>query len=443
MIVLMDQNATAGQLADVVARLTDSGCRVHRSGTVRAVLGVFGDGFEPDPDSLSDLPGIDEVITSGSHYRLVSRAYQPDDTVINLGNGITAGGRSLLIMAGPCSVEDADSLERTAAGVAAAGAHILRGGAYKPRSSPYSFQGLGEEGLYLLRQAADAHGLLAVSEVMEPSQIPLAAHYCDMLQVGTRNMQNFPLLRELGRSRRPILFKRGLAATLEEWLAAAEYVAACGNPDIVLCERGIRTFETATRNTLDLSAVPAIQARSHLPVVVDPSHGTGHSEHVTPMARAAVAAGADGLLVEVHVDPARALSDGGQSLNLEQFEDLMDQVRRVADAVDRGTEAPTPCDGQSVGPSMSDSVKALRDEIDRLDQKLALLLNQRAECALRIADVMRGLGLPTYLPDREEEILKLVERANSGPFDSVAIRRLFQRVIDECRKLEQTSSVPG
>ncbi len=346
MIVVMDQEATAVQLADVVARLTDSGCRVHRSGTVRAVLGVSGDGFEPDPDWVSDLPGIAEVVTSGSPYRLVSRDYQAEDSRIDLGHGITAGGRQLLIMAGPCSVEDADTLARTAAGVAAAGAQILRGGAYKPRSSPYSFQGLGEEGLYLLRQAADAHGLLAVSEVMEPSQIPLAAHYCDILQVGTRNMQNFPLLRELGRSRRPILFKRGLAATLEEWLAAAEYVAACGNPDIVLCERGIRTFETATRNTLDLSAVPAIQSRSHLPVVVDPSHGTGHSDHVIPMARAAVAAGADGLMVEVHVDPDRALSDGGQSLNLKGFGELMDQVRRVAEAVDREIGQTTRSDGR-------------------------------------------------------------------------------------------------
>jgi 3-deoxy-7-phosphoheptulonate synthase len=335
MIVLMQPDATEGQIADVVERVTRAGFDVRRSGMERVVLGVFGNGHEPGADLLEGLPGVAEVSISGPEYRLVSRAFQAEDSRIDVGRDVVIGGEHLAVMAGPCSVENADIVNRVAEAVAAAGAQILRGGAYKPRTSPYSFQGLGEEGLYLLRQAADANGLLTISEVMEPSQIPLAAHYCDILQIGARNMQNFTLLRELGRSRRPVMLKRGPAATMEEWLAAAEYIASCGNSDILLCERGIRTFETATRNTLDLSAVPAVKARSHLPVVVDPSHGTGVRNHVLPMARAAVAAGADALMIEVHVDPDNALSDGAQSLTIEQFSEVMEQLRRVAGSVDR------------------------------------------------------------------------------------------------------------
>ena len=335
MIVVMEPDATEGEIADVVHRLTGAGLNVRRSGMERAVLGVWGDGHAPGADLVDDLPGVAEVSVSGPEYRLVSRGFQPHDSLIDVGRGVAVGGERLVVMAGPCSVEDPDTVNRVAERVAAAGAHVLRGGAYKPRTSPYSFQGLGEEGLYLLRRAADANGLLTISEVMEPTQIPLAAHYCDILQIGARNMQNFSLLRELGRSRRPVMLKRGPAATMEEWLGAAEYVASCGNPDILLCERGIRTFETATRNTLDLSAVPAVKARSHLPIVVDPSHGTGVRDHVAPMARAAVAAGADAIMVEVHVDPDSALSDGAQSLTLEQFSSMMEGLGRVAEAVGR------------------------------------------------------------------------------------------------------------
>jgi 3-deoxy-7-phosphoheptulonate synthase len=331
----MESNATEGQIADIVQRVTQAGFRVRRSGMERAVLGVSGAGQKPQADLLDGLTGIADVSVDGPEYTLVSRAFQPDDSQIDVGNGLVVGGAQLIVMAGPCSVEDSEMLNAVARAVAEAGGHMLRGGAYKPRTSPYAFQGLGEEGLYLLRQAADANGLLTISEVMEPSQIPLAAHYCDVLQVGARNMQNFTLLRELGRSRRPVMLKRGPAATLNEWLAAAEYIASCGNPNILLCERGIRTFETATRNTLDLSAVPAAKARSHLPVVVDPSHGTGVRDHVLPMARAAVAAGADALMVEVHTDPDSAVSDGAQSLMLDQFAEMMKQLKPVAAAVDR------------------------------------------------------------------------------------------------------------
>jgi 3-deoxy-7-phosphoheptulonate synthase len=334
-IVLMEAKASAGQIADVVERVTQAGFSVRRSGMERVVLGVSGAGRAPTPGLLDGLTGIAEISVDGPEYRLVSRAFQAEDSQIDVGGGVVVGGDRLVVMAGPCSVEDPETVNQVAASVAAAGAHILRGGAYKPRTSPYAFQGLGEEGLYLLRQAAAANGLLTISEVMEPSQIPLAAHYCDIMQIGARNMQNFTLLRELGRSRRPVMLKRGPAATLEEWLAAAEYIAACGNPDVLLCERGIRTFERATRNTLDLSAVPAVKARSHLPIVVDPSHGTGVRDHVLPMAKAAVAAGADAIIVEVHPEPERAVSDGAQSLRLEQFERLMDELRPVAEAVGR------------------------------------------------------------------------------------------------------------
>ncbi|NIR44619.1 MAG: 3-deoxy-7-phosphoheptulonate synthase [Gemmatimonadetes bacterium] len=336
MIVVMEPNASEGQVADVVNAITRAGFNVRRSGMDRVVLGVYGVGQAPEPELIAGLSGIAEVSVAGPHYRLVSRAFQPEDSRIELGNGVVVGGEQVVVMAGPCSVEDEETVNRIAEAVAKAGAHILRGGAYKPRTSPYAFQGLGEEGLYLLRQAADAHGLLTISEVMEPSQIPLAEHYCNVLQIGARNMQNFTLLRELGRSRRPVMLKRGPAATLDEWLAAAEYIASCGNPNILLCERGIRTFETATRNTFDLSAIPVAKSRSHLPVVADPSHGTGVREHVLPMARAAIAAGADAIMVEVHVEPEKALSDGAQSLTPPMFQRMMAEIRDVAAAVNRG-----------------------------------------------------------------------------------------------------------
>jgi 3-deoxy-7-phosphoheptulonate synthase len=339
MIVMMEPRATESEIAAVVQRLTGAGCRVQRSGMERVALGVTGDGAEPDPALVAGLPGVADASAGGAEYRLVSREFRPENSEIPLGRNAIAGGRELVVIGGPCSVEDADSLDRVAEAVAAAGARGLRAGAYKPRSSPYSFQGLGEEGLYLLRQAADRYGLLAVSEVMEVSQIPLVGYYCDVVQVGARNMHNYSLLRELGRCRRPVLLKRGLAATLDEWLGAAEYIVSCGNPDVLLCERGIRTFETATRNTLDLSAVPVAKSRSHLPILVDPSHGTGRREHVLPMARAAVAAGADGLLIEVHIEPDRAISDGAQTITPAQFSEVMRQVRRVAEAVDRGLAA--------------------------------------------------------------------------------------------------------
>jgi 3-deoxy-7-phosphoheptulonate synthase len=334
MIVIMETGVTEDEVARVVARLTEAGYRVRRSGTERIALGVSGQGDRPDPAVVAGLPGIAEATSGAGEYRLISRALQSDDALVDA-SGVVFGGRELVAIAGPCSVEDVDTLHRIAEGVASAGARGLRAGAYKPRSSPYSFQGLGEEGLVMLREVADAHGLIAVSEVMDAVQIPIAAYHCDVLQVGARNMHNFTLLRELGRARRPVLLKRGPAATLDEWLGAAEYIVACGNPDVILCERGIRTFETATRNTLDLSAVPALKARCHLPVLVDPSHGTGHRDYVLPMSRAAVAAGCDGLLIEVHVEPGKAISDAAQTIRVEEFRELMVMVRKLAAVMDR------------------------------------------------------------------------------------------------------------
>ena len=335
MLVVMQQGATEQQIQAVIDRLTDMGFDVHRStGVVHTLLGGVGGSDDFDLGIFEVMEGVKEAHRIISPYKLASRGFRPDGTRVRVGK-VEIGGERVVVMAGPCSVESREQIERSADIVADAGATILRGGAFKPRSSPYSFQGLGEEALRLLREAADRRGLLVVSEVMDGTQIPLVAQYADILQVGARNMQNFNLLRELGKLRKPVLLKRGISATIEELLLSAEYILAGGNYDVILCERGIRTFETYTRNTMDISAIPVVKKLSHLPMVADPSHGTGRRDKVAPMARAAVAAGADGLLVEVHPDPDRAMSDGAQSLKPEQFEELMGQLRMIAPAVGR------------------------------------------------------------------------------------------------------------
>jgi len=335
MIVVMQQGATEPQIQAVIDRLVGLGFDVHRStGVIHTLLGGVGGKDDFDLAMFEVMDGVKEALRIASPYKLASRSFRPGGTVVKIGD-VEIGGERVVVMAGPCSVESREQIERAADLVAAAGAQVIRGGAFKPRSSPYSFQGLGEEGLAMLRQAADRRGLLVVSEVMEIAQIPLLAEYADILQVGARNMQNFNLLRELGRQRKPVLLKRGIAATIEELLLSAEYILSGGNYDVILCERGIRTFETYTRNTMDISAIPVVKKLSHLPIVADPSHGTGRRDKVVPMARAAVAAGADGLLIEVHPDPDRALSDGAQSLHPEQFDELMRQLRMIAPAVGR------------------------------------------------------------------------------------------------------------
>jgi 3-deoxy-7-phosphoheptulonate synthase len=336
MIVAMQELASEEQIQQVSGRLFDLGFEVHRSsGAHRTVLGAVGAQQEIDVQDIASLPGVREVHPVGSHYKLVSRAFRPEGTVIQFAGGLAIGGNSVAVMAGPCSVESRDQLFAVAAAVSSAGARCLRGGAFKPRTSPYSFQGLREPALQMMREAGERFGLVTVSEVMEISQIEAMLPYIDILQVGSRNMQNFDLLRELGRIRKPVLLKRGIAATIEELLLAAEYVMAGGNYEVILCERGIRTFETYTRNTLDISAIPIIKQLSHLPVIADPSHGTGRRDKVAPMARAAVAAGADGLIIEVHNCPERALSDGAQSLYPEQFQELMDELRPLTTAIRR------------------------------------------------------------------------------------------------------------
>jgi len=335
MVVVMRERATDEQVQNVIAKLIEMGFDVHRStGALRTVLGAVGGSRQFDTALLEVLDGVQEVHRITEPYKLASRSFKSDNTVITI-DDVRIGGDEVIVMAGPCSAESEEQVEASAAAVKRAGAKVLRGGAFKPRSSPYSFQGMGEEGLRILRAAADRHNLKLITEVMDLSQIELIGRYAHIFQVGARNMQNFTLLRELGKARIPVMVKRGISATIEEWLLSAEYVLAGGNPDVMLCERGIRTFETTTRNTFDISAIPVVQQLSHLPVIADPSHGTGRRDKVAPMARAAVAAGADGLIIEVHNDPDHALSDGAQSLLPSQFDRLMAELRIIAPAIGR------------------------------------------------------------------------------------------------------------
>jgi 3-deoxy-7-phosphoheptulonate synthase len=343
MIVAMQENATEEQIQTVVERMVAIGFNVHRTtGAVQTILAGVGRPAQFDHKDFELLPGVSEAVRISSPYKLAGRGFRPEGTIVRFPNGVEISGDALAVMAGPCSVEGRDQIFTCAAQAKAAGAKFLRGGAFKPRSSPYSFQGMGLEGLKLLREVGDTTGLLIISEVMEISQIELMLPYIDCFQVGARNMQNFNLLRELGTVRKPVLLKRGIAATIEELLLSAEYILSGGNYDVILCERGIRTSETYTRNTMDVCAIPVIKHLSHLPIVGDPSHGTGRLDMVAPMARASVAAGADGLLIEVHPNPDKAVSDGAQSLFPEQLVKLMDELRLIAPAVGRTIMESTP-----------------------------------------------------------------------------------------------------
>jgi 3-deoxy-7-phosphoheptulonate synthase len=334
MVVVMEERATEAQIEKVVANLVEQGMDVHRStGVNRSVLGVVG-AHRVDPALIQVMDGVHEVLRITEPYKLASRTFKPEGTVVTI-DDLRIGGDEVIVMAGPCSAENEEQVFTTAAAVKKAGAKVFRGGAFKPRSSPYSFQGLGEEGLRMLREAADHEHMKLVSEVMDINQIDVVGRYSDIYQVGARNMQNFTLLRELGRTRKPILLKRGIAATIEEWLLSAEYILAGGNTDVILCERGIRTFESFTRNTLDISAIPVIKKLSHLPIITDPSHATGNRNMVAPMARGSVAAGADGIIVEVHCNPDKALSDGAQSMFPAQFDRVMAELRIIAPAIGR------------------------------------------------------------------------------------------------------------
>jgi len=338
MIIVMKMGATDKEIGLVVSRVEHLGFKAHLSkGEEVTIIGLIGDKRKIEPHVLEMMDGVDKLVHILKPFKLASRDFKPENTVIPL-NGTRIGGREVTIMAGPCAVEGLQPMLDVAWAIKEAGVHILRGGAYKPRSSPYSFQGLGEEGLEILAQVREQTGLAVITEVVAPEQVPLVARYADILQIGTRNMQNYALLHAAGESGKPVLLKRGMMSTVEELLMSAEYILSHENYRLMLCERGIRTFETATRNTLDINAIPVLKEMTHLPVIVDPSHGTGRWQLVPAVARAAVAAGADGLLIEVHPDPENALSDGPQSLKPARFVQLIEQLKRVAEAVDRSVQ---------------------------------------------------------------------------------------------------------
>jgi 3-deoxy-7-phosphoheptulonate synthase len=343
MIVAMQEHATEDQIDAIIERMIEAGVNVHRTtGATQTILAGVGPTLSVDIEEYKLLPGVLSVHRISSPYKLAGRAFRPEGTIVEFNHGVRVGGDEIPIMAGPCSIESRDQIFLTAQQVKEAGASFLRGGAFKPRSSPYAFQGMGIPGLKLMREAADAFGLLAISEVMEISQIEPMLPLVDCFQVGARNMQNFNLLRELGRVRKPILLKRGIAATIEELLLSSEYILAGGNYDVILCERGIRTYETYTRNTMDISAIPVVKKLSHLPIVGDPSHGTGRRDMVPALARASVAAGADGVIVEVHPNPDKALSDGAQTLFPDQFAKLVGELKLIAQAVGRSVYSSAP-----------------------------------------------------------------------------------------------------
>jgi len=335
MMIVMRKDATTSQVANVTAKIEQMGCQAHISqGEERTIIGIVGNGRPLDHELIEQWDGVEKTMPILKPFKRASREFHPQDTVVTA-NGVTIGGRQLVVIAGPCAVESLDQMLEIAHAVKEQGAQLLRGGAFKPRTSPYSFQGLGEEGLRILGKVRQDTGLGVVTEVMDPEMVPLVTTYADVLQVGARNMQNFALLHAIGKAHRPVLLKRGMMSTMEELLMAAEYVLSHGNDRIILCERGIRTFETYTRNTLDIAAVPLLKQLSHLPVIVDPSHGTGKWELVEPVSRAAIAAGADGLIVEVHTHPEAALSDGAQSLKPDRFATMMQNLGRIAEAVGR------------------------------------------------------------------------------------------------------------
>lgn len=336
MIIVLSPEATPEDVEYIVARIEATGRQAHLSeGTERRIIGVIGPDAPELQDMFETLPHVESVHRVTKPYKLVAREFRPIGTVIDVGHGVRLGGPELAVMAGPCSIESEEQLTATARAVKAAGANILRGGAFKPRSSPYSFRGLGAEGLRLLRQAGDEVGMPVITEVMSVRDVELVAEYADILQIGARNMQNFILLDEVGRCGKPVMLKRALSGLIEEWLLAAEYILSQGNPKVILCERGIRTFETSYRNTFDVNAIPLVKELSHLPIIADPSHGTGKWALVKPVAMAAIAAGADGLMVEVHPNPAQALSDGAQSLTFERFAEMIRAVAPIAAAVER------------------------------------------------------------------------------------------------------------
>ena len=431
MIVVMRPSATQDEVEGVKRSIEEHGLEAFLSvGEERTVIGVVGD--VERISHLGTLPGVDQVIRVSSPYKLASMQEPGERTRVRIGPVEIGLGSELVIMAGPCAVESREQLLETARCVGREGARILRGGAWKPRTSPYSFQGLGVPALKLLAEARDVTGLPVISEVTDPGDVEIFDQHVDVLQVGARNMQNFALLKAVGQSRRPVLLKRGLSATIEEWLLAAEYILAAGNPNVILCERGIRTFETATRNTLDLSAVPVLRGRTHLPIIVDPSHGTGHRSLVGPMALAGAAVGADGLLIEVHPDPANARSDGDQSLAFEEFGALMDELRRLQFVRAAGERAPAPLER----PVVASGVDDLRERIDDTDARLADLIQERAALALEVQR-RRDPHVHGHDVRRERDLLERAANGTPGPMTPVELTMVFDAVLRASRSVQR------
>jgi 3-deoxy-7-phosphoheptulonate synthase len=448
MIISMQSGASEEQIRHVVERIEALGFRAHLiRGSERVVIGVLGDARKPGMEALATAPGVEQAVRILEPYKLVSRSAHPDGSAIRVGKGLAVGGAALFVAAGPCSVESREQIAAAAGAVRAAGATALRGGAFKPRSSHYSFQGLGLAGLEMLAEAARANGLALVTEVMSEEQIAPVAACADLLQVGARNMQNYELLKALGRCGKPVLLKRGLSATVTELLLSAEYIVHAGNPDVVLCERGIRTFETATRNTLDLNAVAVLKEKTHLPVIVDPSHATGVRSLVPAAAKAAVAAGADGLLIEVHPDPEAALSDGAQSLAPEEFEALMVDLAGYAELEGRSlTPAPEGRLDERVGfppvrkpGRMPGEMSQLRRRIEQLDAEILRAAAERTRVARVIGRRKTSGGQPVQ--DRRQEALVLAsarERALEVGLSPEAAEKLIAVLIQEAVTLQRT-----
>src|SRR5918994_7921977 len=432
MIVVMRPTATQDEVDGVKRSIEEHGLEAFLSvGEERTVIGVVGD--VERISHLGTLPGVDQVIRVSSPYKLASMQEPGERTRVRIGPVEIGLGSELVIMAGPCAVESREQLLETARCVSREGARILRGGAWKPRTSPSSSQGMGVPGLKLLAEARGETGLPIISEVTDPADVEVFDQHVDILQVGARNMQNFALLRAVGQSRRAVLLKRGLSATIEEWLLAAEYVLAAGNPNVILCERGIRTFETATRNTLDLSAVPVLRSKTHLPIVVDPSHGTGARSLVGPMALAGAAVGADGLLIEVHPDPANARSDGDQSLSFDEFGALMDELRRLQFV--RSADAPAQAAAPSA-PTGTEGIEDVRDRIDDLDARLAEMVQERAALAL---EVQRRRDPDAHGHDvrRERALLERAASGTTGPMTPVELTMVFDAVLRASRSVQR------
>jgi 3-deoxy-7-phosphoheptulonate synthase len=440
MIVVMRPTATREEVAAVRHAVEEHGLEAFVSeGEERTVIGVVGADVERVAH-LGSYPGVDQVIRVTQPFKLASVEHHPERTRVRLGETIELGIRDeLVVMAGPCSVESRDQLLQTARWVRREGARVLRGGAFKPRTSPYTFQGLGIPALEILAEARDETGMPVISEVTDPADVEIFDRYVDVLQVGSRNMHNFVLLRAVGQSRHPVLLKRGFGSTIEEWLLAAEYILSSGNPNVILCERGIRTFETATRNTLDLSAVPVLRQKTHLPIVVDPSHGTGQRPLVAPMALAGAAVGADGLLIEVHPDPPNARSDGDQSLSFEEFGELMDELRRLQFVRTNGhghhgDGMPREAGAAVVAPT--GNLDELRSQIDDLDERLALLVQERASVALEVQR-LRGGASHGHDVARERELLERAAGENGGPLTPDELTAIFGAVLRASRSAQR------